>query len=82
MTTESSLLKTVFDNDGDGNPDRIETNTYDANGNLTSFVIDYYGDDTPDKVYTYINIYDENNNLISKSIDNETDGHIDIINTC
>ena len=37
--TNEFLLQTLIDDNADGTPDRIETNTYDANGNRTSKVL-------------------------------------------
>ena len=41
-----------MDFDGDGNPDFIETATYDANGNVTSESVDFDGDGNPDLIQT------------------------------
>ncbi len=55
------LFKIEYDNDNDGTADYVETNIYDANGNMIKWEQDY-GNDGTDIVETFT--YDTNGTLI------------------
>jgi len=60
------------DYDVDGNPDRIDTYTYDANGNLLTETFDTDADGDPNEIYTYT--YDANGNQLTYTYDRPSGG--------
>ncbi len=70
-----TLSMRTFDSDGDGSIDRINTFTYDADGNLTSVIVDVNGDGT--RIITIV--FDTNGNEISRIRDDGPDGIPDLI---
>ena len=53
------MVKFEYDNNGDGDANRIWTYTYDANGNQLTLNEDIYGDGTATKISTQV--YDDSN---------------------
>ena len=68
-----------LDTDGDGNPNSIETNTYDTDGNKLIYSYDADADGEPNEITTYT--YDTDGNLLTSSYDDGADGNPNIIET-
>jgi len=68
-----------LDTDGDGNPNSIETNTYDTDGNQLIYSFDADADGEPNEITTYT--YDTDGNLLIYSYDADADGEDDQIGT-
>jgi antitoxin component YwqK of YwqJK toxin-antitoxin module len=64
-----------IDEDGDGMPESIITNTVDQDGNLAIESIDEDGNGSADRINTFT--YDTNGNILTESIDMDGDGMVD-----
>ncbi len=75
--SDGNLARHEFDDDGDGNYDRVETFTFDANGNWITRESDIDLDDTADEIYT--RTYNTGNKKTRETRDVNADGNIDYV---